>query len=392
MNSIDDWAHMLDRFLIERGWISRVCTSCERAFYAKARNETRTCQRGGCVFTPLGFLSFSRRRIPLSAFSVAQHLEKAFVGCGYRKREAVCVTETLGKTDLIGAGVQILEPILFGDRLPTLGAEFVLQPVVRMQHFGSSENVEGSSTAFVNACSEEVSAPFERHLEHIDTWLGALSKLGIFMGDVTLLRRVSDSDWGNGLFQQLELFVMYGGLELGDASYGLIPTRENGTVSVIDVGFGLERIVWALNKTASYFDLLQPLTHGLSLSRHAHDTLRTGALLTLCGVEASNEGVGFQLRKICRSLAGEGIVGKEVQEVLRHYLGFWGDFLSKKRGIVEAERAFSVEVDRLWQAKIGDMLKVPRAKSETTEAYAARLVYTLGVPLEKIRGVLIQKS
>jgi hypothetical protein len=257
-----------------------------------------------------------------------------------------------------------------------------------MKHFGSSKKVEGSSTAFVNACSLEVGCSFEQHLKHLDTWLETLSSTGLFMGDVTILRRVSDENWGNGLFKQFELFVVYGGLELGDASYSLLPTREQGIVSVSDIGFGLERITWAVSKFPSYFDLLRPITFGLSLGRHAHDILRTVALLTLCGVEASNEGVGFQLRKMCRSALNEHIGRFEAHELLLHCYHFWSGFLKEKRSGMQAVDIFQREMDRLVQAEVAAALKVSKADRETAETYATRLVYTLGVPIGDIQKVL----
>lgn len=46
------------------------------------------------------------------------------------------------------------------------------------------------------------------------------------------------------------------------------------------------------------------------------------------------------------------------------------------------------EIDRLMQVEIAKALKAPAAGDETTEAYAVRLVYNLGVPIENIREVL----
>ncbi len=385
----DIWDKQLDDFLIERKWIRRLCAGCGRTFYAKKRNEAKLCLRGQCSPNQGGFLNLSRRRIPLTIQSVAKCIESAFVACGYKKLLAVNITETFGNTDLIGAGVQILEPTLFGVKPVLMGASLVFQPVARMQYFGDCKENDRGSTSFVNVCSEEASCSFGRHLEHIDTWLGILSHLGLFMGNVILLRRISSENWGNGEFRQFELFVTYGDLELGDAVFGLVPTRTWGILPISDIGFGLERLVWAINKFSSYFDPIRPLSFGLSFSRHTHDVLRTAALLTLCGIEASNESTGFQLRKVCKS-AFEDLGGSsgEGDKVFLHYVNFWASFLAENRTADEALGRFRKEMSRLAQTRLRETLKGPEVTSETIEAYATHLVYNLGVPIDEVKKAL----
>lgn len=388
MDTVEVWAKLLYEFLVSRKWEHRVCSDCGNVFFAKGRNETKVCQRGKCSHDPLKFLSLSKRRIPLSVSMVAENLKTAFRTSGYAFVDAVSVTAAIGATDLIGAGVQSLEPVLFGKELPTSDSQFLLQPSIRMKHFGSSKHTEGNSTAFVNICSLHVKDSFERHLKHLDFWLQALSELGLFMGNVTLMCRTSDEDWGNGPFRQFEVFVIYGGLELGDASYGFLPTQKNGVISVSDIGFGLERITWAVSKLPSYFDLLRPITFGFLLDKHCHDALRTAALLMHCGVEMSNVGVGFQLRKLCRAIVEERVGTFEACELLRYYCDFWSRFLEHRKSSLWVVETCQKEIARLTQAGITNALKVPRSEQETTEAYAARLVYNLGVPVGSIRKVL----
>ena len=80
------------------------------------------------------------------------------------------------------------------------------------------------------------------------------------MNDFVIVMRTSEKDWGTGTFSAIELFFVYGGLELGDAAYLSIPQATRPAIPISDIGFGLERIAWAVNKTGSYFDILLPLS------------------------------------------------------------------------------------------------------------------------------------
>ena len=146
---------------------------------------------------------------------------------------------------------------------------FVEQPCVRMQYQPSVALQEGTSTSFVNVCTEQMGGSLEEHLLSANRWCTSLSKIGLHINDFVLVMRTSEKDWGTGKFSALELFFVYGGLELGDAAYLSIPQANRPPIPISDIDFGLERIVWAVNKTVSYFDVLLPRSQHLLQSNFA---------------------------------------------------------------------------------------------------------------------------
>ena len=384
------WRAALQDRLLPRQWEERECVCCARIFYAKAIvNMTRTCGRGKCSQQQKdSFLNLPRKRIPLSIESIGQIISSSLKEGGYIRNDSVSIARTYGNTDLIGAGVQIFEPVLFGRDLPCFEKKYVFQPVVRMQNVTTGGLVNGSSSAFVNVCTEQLGATPVQHVEYVNTWLSVLSACGIHMNFVTLSTRISSEDWGNGMFEQLELFFVYDGLELGDASYAEIPTKNNGYVRVSDIGFGLERLVWAVNKTTAFFESLRPLVVGRMWGDVVHDTLRTAALFTVCGVQSSTESPGSHLRRVCKILVENQVFFSEAESAIKWYIQFWKRFLPCSL-VHESIVAIREELDRQYCGRISRLPSTSRPKpTETLEAYIKRLVYNQGVSVEDIHRAL----
>ena len=118
MTQMKVWLEEVDYFFSQR-WDLRTCAVCKREFYAKPKNQTKTCKRGSCVDEPLKFLELSKRRLPKSITEIVKDIQIAFVSGGYEQIGSILVNDTNGQTEFIGAGVQAFEPILFGSMSPT---------------------------------------------------------------------------------------------------------------------------------------------------------------------------------------------------------------------------------------------------------------------------------
>ena len=227
-------------------------------------------------------------------------------------------------------------------------------------------------------------ASFDEHLQSVDHWCTALSKLGLHMKDFVVVMRTSQHNWGTGAFSALELFFCYGGLEL--ETLRIFKFRNQTDLqSRSATGFGLERIAWAINKTESYFDMLMPLT--TAGTREMFDACRTVALLVLCGVQAANKGPGLQFRWFAKVL-GEKYYGANLFEVLPYYFDYWAQFIAPS---IERENAIMLarlEIERFVNLKICNELNLPPPRDETTIAYLDRLVYTHGMSIYELRRVI----
>ena len=290
-----------------------------------------------------------------------------------------------GQTDLVVAGVQMFDDIIHHNQKIREGKVFVAQPCIRMQFQSQIESQEGTSTSFVNVCTEKMGAKFAEHLQSVDRWCSILSKLGLHMNDFVVIMRTSVHDWGTGNFPALELFFSYGGLELGDAAYLVIPQVNRPAIPTSDIGFGLERIAWAVNKTDAYFDALIPWT--ATGTREMFDACRTLALLVLCGVQAANRGPALQFRRFAKVLS-EKYYGVDVYSILAYYFDYWAQFIKPSISRDAAIHLARLEIERFINLRVCEALKLPPPHDETTEAYFDRLVYTRNVSIYELRKAL----
>jgi hypothetical protein len=373
--------------MTEHGWLTGVCEACGRTFFHKPRKTHptrcawRSCGEGNA------FLALPKRKRLLTTADALATMRKHFATAGFSLVEPLNVgLPASGTTDLVVAGVQVLNGVIHqggtaqGERIA------VIQPCVRTQFQPHVQEREGTSTAFVNVCTECVYATPEEHMQRVDEWCTLLSNLGLHMHDFTVVLRTSEKNWGTGAFPSCELFFSYCGLELGDAMFSRIPRVGLDVLSLSDIGFGLERVVWAINKTASYFDMHLPwMAQG---SREMFDACRTLALLALCDVRASNKGSGLQYRRFAKLLS-EGWYCEDMYHAFARYFAYWSDFLEPSTELAMALQRVRLEVERFVNIRICNALSLPTPRSgETTEEYCSRLVYTHGIDIQRLRNAI----
>jgi hypothetical protein len=316
---------------------------------------------------------------------ISAKMGEYFRSAGFDSVAPLNIANVDGQTDLVIAGVQMFDDIIHRNQPLRNGRVFVTQPCVRMQFQPQVETQEGTSTSFVNVCTEQMGTSFDEHLQSVDHWCTILSKLGLHMNDFVVVMRVSQHDWGTGEFSALELFFCYGGLELGDAAYLQVPQSNRAAILISDIGFGLERIAWAINKTESYFDILAPWTE--IGTREMFDACRTIALLILCGVQATNKGPGLQFRRFAKVL-GEKYYGVDLFEILPYYFDYWTQFITPSIERADAVMLARLEIERFVNLKICAMLNLPPPRDETTDAYLDRLVYTCNISIYELRNAI----
>ncbi len=373
-------------FLLSKGWESCTCVSCGKSFYIKQSSKmSRTnCGRNKYV-EGYEFKTLPKRKNLSKPIEVKNIISSHFVSSGYEELPRKNIVNENGLTDLIVAGVQVFDGVVHRGTNQIVGKFFIGQPSIRTQFQPLVANQDGTSTSFVNICTEEMNSTIESHMETLDYWFSALSKLGIRMDDFTIVQRIKQHDWGTGSFDTLELFLCYNGLELGDAAFMVVPTATNQIVVISDIGFGLERVVWAINKTETYFDLLKPIAS--DYPREMLDLCRSSALLSLDGVTASKKGPGLQLRRFIKILV-EKYYSDDILNLIRYYIIYWKSFSSDSVSD-EAVNNIRIEIDRFINLKISEMLKIPPPRvGELTEAYCERLVYAGSVNVETLRQAI----
>lgn len=377
----------VNKFMAERGWQRHSCSACGRAFFSKpsTKMDVSVCGWRKCDKVTYPFRTYTKRKKMLTPGQINARMSEYFRSAGFDLAAPRNIANFKGQTDLVIAGVQMFDDIIHHNQKIRDDKVFVAQPCVRMQFQPYVESQEGTSTSFVNVCTEKMVAGFSEHLQSVDHWCTILSKLGLHMNDFIVVMRTSVNDWGTGEFSMLELFFSYGGLELGDAAYLLIPQPNRPAIPISDIGFGLERTAWAVNKTDSYFDTLMPWTG--TGTREMFDSCRTMSLLVLCGVQAANKGPGLQFRRFAKVL-GEKYYGVDVYSILSYYFDYWAQFIKPSISREAALQLARLEIERFVNLKVCEMLKLPPPRDETTEAYFDRLVYTCHANLYELRKAI----
>lgn len=381
------YSGIVKKFLSEKGWYERECKGCSNTFFEKqsVKINAPTCGWRKCDKGNHSFRAFSKRKKMLKLSHVSARMSEYFRSTGFEPVAPQGIADAHGQTDLVVAGVQMFDNIIHQNQPLRNDKVFVFQPCVRMQFQPQVESQEGISTSFVNVCTEQMGASFDEHLQSVDCWCTVLSKLGLHMNNFIVVMRTSKHDWGTGEFSALELFFCYGGLELGDATYLHIPQSNRSAIPISDIGFGLERIAWAINKTESYFDILMPWT--MICTREMFDACRTIALLALCDVQAANNGPGLQLRRFAKVL-GEKYYGADLFDVLPYYFDYWTQFIAPSLKREDAITLARLEIERFINLKICNELNLPQPRDETTDAYLDRLVYTCNASIHELRKAI----
>ncbi len=386
-NSTDTHSEAIKKSMSEKGWREHQCKQCDITFFAKLATKIdistcgwHKCDKGGYLFR-----TFSKRKKLMKPSQISAKMGGYFCSAGFNSAAPLNIANIDGQTDLVIAGVQMFDNIIHHNQSLRNDKVFVAQPCVRMQFQPQVESQEGTSTSFVNVCTEQIGVSFDEHLQSVDHWCTVLSKLGLHMNDFVVIMRTSQNDWGTGEFSALELFFCYGGLELGDAVYLQVPQSNRAAIPISDIGFGLERIAWAINKTESYFDILTPWT--AIGAREMFDACRTTALLALCGVQATNKGPGLQFRRFAKVL-GEKYYGAGLFEILPYYFDYWTQFITPSIEQADAVMLARLEIERFVNLKICTMLNLSPPRVETIDAYLDRLVYTCNMSICELRKVI----
>jgi hypothetical protein len=374
-------------FMNKKKWKEYKCNNCGKTFFTKSSTQVNisVCNWHKCNKKTYSFLAFPKPKKILKPLNIAKKISTYFSSIGFNTEASQNIDNRSGKTNLIIAGVQIFDNIIHqGDNIQK-NKFFLTQPCVRMQFQSNISLEEDISTSFINICTEQMSLKFSEHMQLVDHWCTILSKIGLHMNNFTIIIRNSKKDWGTGEFSALELFFIYGGLEIGDATYLEIPQSNRPSILISDIGFGLERITWAINKTQLYFDILIPWTE--IGKREMFDTCRTLTLLSLCNIKPSNKNSGFQFRKLAKILS-EKYYGINLLNILSYYYNYWIQFINPSTTKENAIQSIQLEIERFINLKIRKILKLPSPKNETTDEYINRLVYNHNINIDTLREII----
>lgn len=342
---------VLDDYLQSRGWEKKG----DSLF--KGREYFR--KRGRSLSEPIDFRLIGKRNI-LPLKSLNERILAFFSTQGYSIMQPINVINGFGDTFFIGAGLQSFYQTLVNNDIDN--KKFVLsQPSIRINSLDKMRNREGYSTSFVNICTEQAAVSVEDHASSLENWLTFLSKVGIYAGDISL---VKDPEWNGGEHMNgKSLLIYYGSLQLGDAVFVDAKDSKKRAFTISDIGFGLERINWAINKTRNYFETIGSSYDLFTKGKVPLDLLRSLTLMTLSGIEPSNAGPGYRFKQFVKSYLGHSHDISPLDNIQRNY-DFWKGITLPSRSSAEVQDFLLSTFQRQMVLKIKEDLKLDEVKPD----------------------------
>lgn len=338
-------------YLSSREWTVQNCDNCFKEFFNR-NNALSFCPN--CRSSD-EFLGFDKRKRFIDDSTLVEKFQFFFTSLNYTEQNSIPMIPKYGQTLFTVAGVQIVNSHLFVDE-PLMDENcFMLQPSIRLQTMNDTSSYCGCSTAFVNSVTLQPVSDISDHLIHFDHWLDFLTDLGFQKKDLGIKFRFNIQNWGLGNFLNMNVDVYYGGLSLFNASFFYkMPTVSKVPINVSDMGVTIERTLWMLNKTPSYFDIIGPYEMALSGRNNEIDAIRTMVLMMGAGVVGNSKNGKERMRsKKIRSFARKISSLKtkiNIGRVVEFFYDYWTKYIDlpvERNDVVRAiQKEHQVAVNR----------------------------------------------
>ena len=371
-----------DDFFARRSWQRKQCQFCLEDYYTK--RDLPHCGSYRCA-GGYPFLNIPAPKVYLELGACAENFRKFFPVRKYRLHLPVAIVRSDERTLFASTAGQVFDDLIYGQspqRDPQQCA--VMQPVIRLQGIGLVASLDGISTSFVHVATECWNATAEEHFNSLDQWLDLFSGLGLHVGGLCLKLKRADNDWAGRTVTSEMLKINYDGLEVGVANFFFnIPHQSGDIATLSDIGVGLERLVWAVNKSPAYFDGIGPLSSVTIHKRVALDAIRTATLMAGFGVVPDHKNQGSKLRAMV------GLVTEEAQhlnlyELVRYYHRQWTSFVDLP---VSREQTYSTiwsEINRGLNLETNRVLGIDESFEQDHEEFLRRAIQKRVIPIARL--------
>lgn len=329
------------------------------------------------------FLEDDRPRSFRTPLELWDEFGPQFTNRGYSTASPAPIENEEGTTFFTVAGIQAFGDVLFGDRSTETTPALVAQPSIRTSARDFVGQRDGITTSFVNLATIRTDADVNDFVSDLDVWLDALSALGLFVSDCSLITNTHiGEDWGTGQFNKYTLTLTYGGLELGE--FGLLmdfPQESRPDLTVIDCGFSLERICWALNRTPSFSPIIGPIRGAMHHSLRYLDLVRTLTLMSAGEIKPSGEGTGYRFRQFVEDIVQRDPMG-DCSELIRYYHEYWQQFAVLLE-FGPTRRTIQHAIDRAYNGQFQELRNTPSLDADTETFFHEMLNH--GVSIDKLQ-------
>jgi len=371
-----------DDFFARRSWQRKQCPLCREEYYTK--RDLPHCGSYRCA-GGYPFLNIPAPKVYLELGACAENFCKFFPTRGYRLHPPVAIVRSDERTLFASTAGQVFDDLIYGQspqRDPQQCA--VMQPVIRLQGIGLVASLDGISTSFVHTATECWDATTEEHFNTLDQWLDFFSGLGLHVGGLCLKLKRADNDWAGHTVTSEMLKINYDGLEIGVANFFFNVPQSSGDIATLsDTGVGLERLVWAVNKSPTYIDGIGPLSSVTIHKRVALDAIRTATLMAGSGVVPDHKNQGSKLRAMI------GLVMEEAQhlnlyELVRYYHRQWTSFVDLPVSREQTYSAIWKEINRGLNLETNRVLGIDEPFEQNHEEFLRGAVQKRVIPIARL--------
>jgi len=390
MRQQNDFITARDNFFLERGWCLKQCPKCSGFYFTK--KDLANCGAYTCVGDNYTFLDIPAPKDFIELDLCQSHFLDYFNGHGYQKVSPLNVTRENERTLFASAAGQVFDCLVYEKKQQVDFHEVcVIQPVIRLQGIDLVGETEGFSTSFLNAGIDQWGATIDQHFIALDRLLDFFSLQDFYVGNLCMKYSYGENDWSNkNVFADM-LRINYGGLEIGIANYfSEIPQNNSLPVSMSDISIGLERFLWARNKTASYFDAIGPLTYAMRGDTILMDTLRTLTLMAGSGVMPGHQNHGYKLRLIANRISNP-LQKIPFSELIEFYYKQWSSVISLPIPMASVNNIIEREIDRNAILALNERLGVDESIRQTQEEFLHSLLKKKIFSLAQLRCLLGEK-
>lgn len=335
INEIND---SIKDYLLKTNWHLIECQDSGLFFYAKKRDGEELPKISGHSKSKNPREPFIYDSVNEKFLSLEKVIAKAknIFEKNYKGIDPVNVINKNGDTNFIGAPIQALDNIIVGNDSFADNPYFIIQPTIRENAINKVGNKVGVSSSFITLSSQRINSNLQGYITDIDNWLSFLSKIGLNLFEVFLY---PNSLWDAGEKMKGVALTAYSGrLQLGDFVF-VNEIQNKSNLFIHDVNFGLERILWCINKRENYFDSFNPISYSKEFTNKQLDLIRTASLIFFSGGKGGSknneqnsrdkkyDGIPRITREIISTFVAETKT-VEVIHLLEYYFSFWSNFYS----------------------------------------------------------------
>lgn len=230
---------------------------------------------------------------------------KFFPEYNLMKPESVVRDDKRETTLFTTSAIQRLESMESkGVDLSTVPNFMVYQPVIRMQYVNDVK--QGTGTSFINFAAVTINGTEEQFISSANNLIKTMVNYGATPDRVDVRTSTYQAQWGNKKFSESFLALYLGEDQISEVIFMHDFPYMSKTYNIIEVGMGLERLNWLLNKNGLYLPVFKEFYTDSKLDKDNMtallDCVHTSVLMAASGIVPKYKGQGSKMRMLLKKL------------------------------------------------------------------------------------------